>query len=483
MSIARKVIELLENPPPIVAAGGKPVPAPAFRGEAAAFEAYLTDCRPRSVGLLLDHDYRYMIAVLVCLKLRIPFVTLRKSWPASRIDQVRGIAGLDRVIDESAFRQDLPVAHPPSPFLIHSEVAYVMFTSGSTGEPKGAEITRPALDNYLAWVDRFFGGVTAADNILFATHFTFDPFFTDLSLALHKRAQCTFSKFTTNSDFFTLGHEIGKHRVSVLNTIPNNMLMLTAEGLVDRIDLSGLRHVILGGSRLPVTTYEKMLRHLPQSAFYNFYGTTETTVYSHAIRYANDAAKDFHEGMYACVGTPITGAKCEVVGADGNPVSEPGATGEICIGPDAILGRFVNKGLDTSGMYTQIAGERYYLTGDLGFKDSEGRFFINGRRDDTIKRRGFRVNLLDIDTYIKRLAGVQDAHSIAIENENFDFRIVTFVIKGQGFAGEAAFRDAMKDVLVGYQIPDEIRFVDVFPTNNSGKVSKKDLLAAYRKSA
>src|SRR5262249_38664432 len=123
-------------------------------------------------------------------------------------------------------------------------------------------------------------------------------------------------------------------------------------------------------------------------------------------------------------------------------------------------------------------GVTYYRTGDVAFFDKHGQYYIAGRKDDTIKRRGYRINLLDIDSYIQKTDFISDCLTIAIPDAAADHILVSFVVLKQPIS-EAALRQHLAQVLVDYQVPDRIEIRDSLPTNNSGKVSRELLTKEY----
>src|SRR5690606_36146913 len=108
----------------------------------------------------------------------------------------------------------------------------------------------------------------------------------------------------------------------------------------------------------------------------------------------------------------------------------------------------------------------YYRTGDIAFKDPSGQYFVVGRMDDTIKYRGFRINLTDIDSYIHRLSYIQDCVTVAVENEETQNTTLAYVILKEQVS-MADFKKDLSKMLLDYQIPEKIFFVDSYPVNNN----------------
>ena len=142
---------------------------------------------------------------------------------------------------------------------------------------------------------------------------------------------------------------------------------------------------------------------------------------------------------------------------------------------------YINNPEQTQKALVTFEGETFYRSGDLAFKNDKGEYFIVGRADDTIKYRGFRINLLDIDSYITRLSYIQDSVTIAIPNENTENQTIGFIILKEDKTVKEIKKDLMQ-LLLDYQIPEKMLFVTSYPTNVSGKVCRKTLKAQYLES-
>lgn len=142
---------------------------------------------------------------------------------------------------------------------------------------------------------------------------------------------------------------------------------------------------------------------------------------------------------------------------------------------------YANNPEKTAEVLVDFKGEIYYRTGDIGFKDESGQFFVTGRMDDTIKYRGFRINLTDIDSYVHSLEYIQDCVTVAVENEQTQNTTIAYVISKKEVEVNE-FRKDLANILLDYQIPEKIFFVDSYPVNNNGKVCKKTLRFQYLQS-
>ena len=433
------------------------------------------------VGLLLDRHPRYVLAICAALETARPFVPLNLDWPASRRERVVELTAC-KVLDDASFdaicrREDAgprrAVASAPSPSA--ERVAYIMCTSGTSGTPKAVVISRDAFSNFVSWVDSYFSTITERDRVLLTAEFTFDMSLLNIALLLNGRGRHYVSN--VKGDAFELAAQIERDQITTLVTVPNTMSSLLMTAVMRRRKLGCIEHLLLGGSRFSYGVYDAIQHHLPKARCYNLYGPTECTVYSHAKTIAGDPERDMLD-FNVSVGQPIRGTTCLVMDPAGGVITTPREPGEVWIGGAQVLDEYRGSPEVTASAVVTYQGERYYRTGDVGFFDDRGDYYITGRLDETLKRRGYRVNLLNIDSYIQRLVPVQECMTIAVPHPVYEHRLVTYVVARAAIT-EDELSQLMRQVLVDYELPDEIRFAPELPRGATGKVDRKQLERRY----
>jgi D-alanine--poly(phosphoribitol) ligase subunit 1 len=429
------------------------------------------------VAIKQNKDFRYLLTILACQEIGIPYIPMKHDYPMDRVGQIQEDSHFTILITDEKMEEILSYKEAKKtdlPLVDGEKSAYIIFTSGSTGRPKGVIIQRKALDNFYQWAHSYFSNVTSKDRLLQVTEFTFDISLLDVGLFLTKNIETYFSNW--NGNIFKLGFEIETHRISALNTVPNNLNMFLSDLVADRMDYKCLKYLFIAGSRFSHGLYEKCLHYFPEPIeIYNLYGPTESTVYSHGKKFNFEEGQDCNNGNVS-IGSPLPNVFSVIVN-DGKLVAS-GERGELLLGGIQLLKEYSNNPEQTQKAMTEFEGKLYYKSGDLAFMDEKGDYFIVGRNDDTIKYRGFRINLLDIDSYITRIPYVQDSVTIAIEDTNADNQTLGFVILKEN----KTIKDLKKDlsqILLDYQIPEKIFFVENYPTNVSGKVCRKTLKANY----
>ena len=462
---------------------GVQIPSTQVRSEYQAIRQYLLDHHSEAhdcIAIKQHKDYRYFLTMLACMEIGIPYIPMKYDYPLDRVDQIKEASDFTLLIDDTKVAELIAYTGKKKtqfPDVTPDRNLYIIFTSGSTGRPKGVIIQRQALENFFTFMDKAFPKVNEQDKLLQVTEFTFDISLVDVAFFLNRNVILHFSNFENN--IFKLGFEIETHRISVLNTVPNNLNMFLSELVAERMDYQCLKRLYIGGARFSYGLYEKCQKYFkPEVEVYNFYGPTEATVYCHVNKITYDEKKDCIEGNVS-IGKPLPGVDAHIV-LDGQ-LAEANVRGELYIGGIQLMREYIRNPEQTSAALVSFNGQTYYRSGDLAFRSEQNDFYIVGRADDTIKYRGFRINLLDIDSYITRIPYIQDSVTIAIPNEATENQTIGFLILKENKTVKEIKKD-LSAVLLDYQIPEKVIFIDKYPVNVSGKVCKKTLKAQYLES-
>jgi acyl-coenzyme A synthetase/AMP-(fatty) acid ligase len=475
MSIESFISKFLNNIPEIYDTNANLVKKDQFLLEYNSLKNYLL-CNfddNSTVALQFEKDYRYALSILACMEIGLTYVPLHIDFPSDRVNQIQRITNFDALLDKDLFKKiinsEIKDCNKDSFLLSDKKTLYIMFTSGSTGEPKGVEIKRESYNNFLLWLDSYFD-VNENDTILNTTEFTFDVSLVDLGLFLVKQANIVFSSFGNN--LFKLASEIEKYKITTIATVPNNFSMILVDELVDRIDLSSLKYAFIAGSKFPSSLYGKFNKYLKNLQVYNCFGPTEFTIYC-LVKKLNNPDLDISKNTVS-IGKAILNTKFKVIDDDDDDISK-GEIGELVVSGIQLMKGYKNNPDKTDEAIVEINHELYYRTGDLAFLDVNDNCYVIGRKDDTVKVSGFRVNLSDVDSYIHRLKYVKDSVTICIEHEEKPNYLVSFIALNKDKKTGNELREELKNLLPSFQIPKYIEFVEDFPLNHSGKVCKESL--------
>ena len=408
------------------------------------------------VAIHLEQNYLYLLVMLACMELKITYIPLRKGWPQNRINQILSISkakifGENELLSAINFKTKVDINKKKT-----DDILYIIFTSGTTGAPKGVMIKRSSYENFLMWLDEYFD-ITNQDKMLLTTDFTFDISLVDIGLFLTKNIHLYFSNF--NGNILKLMYELEKFNITIHSTVPYNYTMMINSHMIDRLNLS-LKHIIIAGARFPYNLY-KNLSLLKGAFIYNAYGPTEATIYATCHKLRFNAQDEVNHNI--SIGKPIRNTKLKIL------------NNELLISGAGLMRGYLNDEQKSKKALIDIDNQTYYKTGDIAFVDDEGKYYITGRIDDTVKVAGFRVNLLDIDAYIHKLPYVKDCATVVMEDKKKDdnYLVSFMILKEQKTQKE--IKNDLKEILTNYQIPKKIKFLEAFPLNNSGKIDKNKL--------
>jgi acyl-coenzyme A synthetase/AMP-(fatty) acid ligase len=459
---------------------GLHIPDAQIKKEYRTIRQYLLDFHATesdNIAINQIKDYRYLLTMIACMEIGIPYVPMKYDYPEDRLAQIKDDAKFTLLFDDKKMEEVLAyhqIQRTELPLEDGNKNVYTIFTSGSTGRPKGVIIQRKALENFFLFMGKSFAHLTEKERMLQCTEFNFDLSVQDMALFLTRNVGVFFSNFGNN--IFKFAFEIETHKISVINTVPNNLNMFLTDMVAERMDYQCLKHLNIGGARFSYGLYQKCLKYFSQEVeIHNFYGPTEATVYSHYKKITFDEKSDCLDNNVS-IGKTVPNVTAVVVTEQG--IAQANERGELYIGGIQTMKEYVNNPEQTARSIVDFQGERFYRSGDLAFITEAGDFYIVGRADDTIKYRGYRIDLLDIDSYITRLPYVQDSVTIAIPNETTENQTIGFMILKEKKTVKEIKQDLSK-LLLEYQIPEKIILVDKFPINSSGKVCRKTLKADY----
>jgi amino acid adenylation domain-containing protein len=297
-----------------------------------------------------------------------------------------------KLLDWKEIRKTLP-GGTPSTHSINSDLAYILFTSGSTGNPKGVMISHLNALTFIDSAHDFFQ-IKPEDRFSNISPLHFDMSIFDLYVAFKAAATVVIIPETTTVFPVKLAEVIEKNKITVWNSVPSALSLLATYKNLDNHDLSSLRLILFAGEQFPLKYLRRLQEVVPGAKFCNMYGQTEAN--SSTYYWVEQLAPDATSALP--IGRPLPNFDVFALAEDGNQVTEPGQEGELYVRASTVaLGYWgeiekTEKSFVKNPLKPEL-NERVYRTGDLVLLDSNRNYVFLGRKDHMIKSRGYRIEI------------------------------------------------------------------------------------------
>lgn len=357
-----------------------------------------------------------------------------------------------------------------SDIIVSSEsTAYILYTSGSTGKPKGVVLSHDNATSFVDWCVTTFNP-TPEDRFSSHAPFHFDLSILDLYAALASGASIMLIPESIGKEPESLAELISDSKITIWYSAPSILSMLSQFGKLETRDYSSLRTVVFAGEVFPIVHLKSISRQWPHARYFNLYGPTETNVctyYEVTLPIPDDRTTPYP------IGRTCNHLKGIVVGPDGQSVVS-GKEGELCI-----LGANVMQGYWDLPEQSQNAFlDGYYKTGDLVIEDQDGNFIFVGRRDRMVKKRGFRVELGEIETSLYAHPDVKEAAVVALQHPESGVTICAHLSIRVEKLSQIALRKFCSERLPKYMIPDRFTFHASLPNTSTDKIDYQRLITS-----
>ncbi len=417
-----------------------------------------------------------LIAFLAAVKSGRPYVPIDLSIPPQRVDRILQSADAALVLTPervAALAKEKVDAKPER--VEQNDAFYILFTSGSTGEPKGVVITLGNLEHFVNWMLAEQQFTEGGETFLNQAPFSFDLSVMDLYPCLATGGTLHSVTKDDVANLKNLYQSLARSGVSTWVSTPSFAQMCLIEKSFAQPMLPELRRFLFCGETLAPETASQLIERFPQAQVWNTYGPTEATVATTSMIIDRAALAEWNP---LPVGRSMPGSGIVIVGENGQPVP-PGERGEIVItGPNVSPGYLRRPDLSAKAFapYESLAA---YRTGDWG-RDRDGLIFFEGRMDGQVKVNGYRIELGDLEANLRALPEIADAVVLPVTKQERIESLAAFIVlavekKGSDFEVTAGLKKSLGDRLPAYMVPRKFHYLDSFPMTPNGKADRRKL--------
>lgn len=448
------------------------------------------DCRNSNVGLVINDDLNTYASIFALWLEGMSYVPLHPHWPLERCLDIVKQVEINLILDSSAKTRyedvnvlmtntlkESSVGIEPKSGISEDDLAYILFTSGSMGKPKGVQLMRK---NVASFMDGFWKSgidLNEEDRCLQVFDLSFDVSVQSYLVAL-TRGACAYTIPYGKTKYIYASRLIEDHRITFGAMAPSMLKYL--KPYFEEIDATSLKTCILTAEACPLDLVEEWFKVAKNTEMYDFYGPTEATIYCTYYKLTRGAKNKSLNGIIS-IGKPMVNVMSIILDENGNELP-PGEKGELCVAGDQVAkGYWKNDEKNQeSFFYREINGrrERFYRTGDLCYADEDGDILYSGRLDHQTKIQGFRVEMGEIEYHAREFLGGTNVVCMAFDNKSGLTEIAMFIEMEEKNTDELI--EYLKTQLPLYMIPARLFFVPVFELNENDKIDKNKLRALIK---
>jgi D-alanine--poly(phosphoribitol) ligase subunit 1 len=425
----------------------------------------------RLVGIVMDHSVEMIASMLAVLKCGAAYVPAEPMFPVERIRFMLTEADVDAVITQHAYdalfrsaarvfvERGRPIAAPSAQASCKAEphdLAYVLYTSGTTGTPKGVAVENRNVTSYIDSFEREFH-VGPDDVMLQYSVCSFDIFVEEVFAALLNGATLAIAPDTAKVSTAALIDFIDERGITIVDGFP---YLIADINHAERIPES-VRLYVSGGDVLRASYCDRLL---PHALVYNTYGPSETTCC--ASYYCANAGTTLPDGTYP-IGKPVHCGRIRILGDDLQPVPD-GQVGEICIAGEGVSRGYLGNHPEQEN-FVDVEGERTYRSGDLGYLLPDGNIAFLHRKDSQVMIDGRRVECSEVENVLISDLAIRHAAVRAYRDEHDLSYMVAYVVLADGTLLLSDLKHRLARKLAEFMIPEFFVSMEQIPLTPNGK--------------
>jgi amino acid adenylation domain-containing protein len=446
----------------------------------------------KNVGIATFDEFDTYSSIFAAMFAGVSFVPIDVSHPIERIKSIIEIADVQymltckvdenvkTIIDQIPSLKIIKVQNLSSsklnlslPNVEDKDTAYILFTSGSTGIPKGVPLTKKNIESFI---DAFFAigyNIDENDRCLQSSDLTFDLSTMSYMIPLSKGA-CVYTVPSGGIKYANIYNVLEEHEITIALMVPSVLNYL--KPFFNEIRLEKMRYSMFCGEALYADVLSEWSKCVPNALIQNVYGPTEATNFCLTYNWQKEETKNKIFNGIVSIGKPMKNMEAIVVDDFNNPLPK-GEKGELCLtGFQLTNGYLKNPGKNKSAFFTLKGNgsqKVFYKTGDIVFLDEDNDFMFCGRKDYQIKIHGYRIELGEIEHHAREILDNLNVVAVAYQNKIGITKIHLFVEKFSGSIQN--LNENLKKRLPEYMLPAGISSIDAFPLNVNGKIDRKTL--------